>query len=540
MSLMRPHRLRVPSGDGALLAEPPLPKACSLLAVNAGRLAGWDYDFQGRRAAWLRAKARQEAVEQARLFLSRHGLETPAALPTAESPLVVTGHQPELFHPGVWVKNFATAGLAQACGGFGLNLIVDNDVLKSTTLRVPHREGPSLRVERIAFDDGFGEIPFEDLKVQNEQVFASFRDRVRERLDPAIADPLIDDFWPRALRHGTETDRVGLRFALARREIEGSWNTHNLELPISLLCQTESFLWFAAHLMAQLPRYQSIHNTALALYRKTAKIRSRHHPVPQLRRQGDWLEAPFWVWRAAEPRRRSLMTRQLATTMELRIDGEDRPFLELPLAPDREACCAVERLKELPGKEIRLRTRALTTTMFARYLLGDLFIHGIGGAQYDVLGDAISREFLGVEPPAYLTLSMTFWLGLGSNPATREQLDATAHLLRDLTFNPDRHLSKPLTPSEQLWAAAKREAIAGPVATRRERRARCATIRRCNETLQPDVEAQRQDLSREREWLLRGLQENALARDRGYALVLHSRQRLRSAMRAVEAATEGR
>ena len=82
--------------------------------------------------------------------------------------------------------------------------------------------------------------------------------------------------------------------------------------------------------------------------------------------------------------------------MELRIDGEDEVLIELPLTPDGEACCAVERLRELPAGSIRLRTRALTTTMFSRFLLGDLFIHGIGGAKYDELGDEIARRFFGI------------------------------------------------------------------------------------------------------------------------------------------------
>ena len=50
--------------------------------------------------------------------------------------------------------------------------------------------------------------------------------------------------------------------------------------------------------------------------------------------------------------------------------------------------------------------------MFSRFLLGDLFIHGIGGAKYDELGDEISRRFFGIEPPGFLTVSMTLWLGL--------------------------------------------------------------------------------------------------------------------------------
>ena len=81
--------------------------------------------------------------------------------PTSRPPLVVTGHQPELFHPGVWVKNFAAAAIAQAQGGVGLNLIVDNDIPKSTSIRVPRgAETAPFGIHRVEFDDWAGEIPY--------------------------------------------------------------------------------------------------------------------------------------------------------------------------------------------------------------------------------------------------------------------------------------------------------------------------------------------------------------------------------------------
>ena len=107
--------------------------------------------------------------------------------------------------------------------------------------------------------------------------------------------------------------------------------------------------------------------------------------------------------------------------MDLRIAGEDEVLIELPLAADREACCAVERLRDLAARSIRLRTRALTTTMFSRFLLGDLFIHGIGGAKYDELGDEIARRYFGIEPPGFLTVSLTLWLELAPRSRRRPE-----------------------------------------------------------------------------------------------------------------------
>ena len=202
----------------------------------------------------------------------------------------------------------------------------------------------------------------------------------------------------------------------------------------------------------------------------------------------------------------------------------------LPLTPEGEACCAVERLRELPAESIRLRTRALTTTMFGRFLLGDLFIHGIGGAKYDELGDEIARRFLGFEPPGFLAFSLTLRLGLPTDPVTPDDLAAADRRLRDLRFNPDRHLHEPYPEELRRLISARREAIARPVTSRRERVARAKAIRRCNEGMQPWVEAMRTDLVSRRLAIRAGLRSNRTARNREYALVLHSGRRLREVL----------
>ena len=448
--------------------------------------------------------------------------------------MVVTGHQPELFHPGVWVKNFAAAAIAGSRGGVGLNLIVDDDIPKSSSIRVPHAEGTRISAHRLEFDRWEGEAPYEDLPVHDESLFASFGDRVVERLGGLVDAPLIEAFWPRVAARNDGGLPLGLRLALARRDVEASWGVSNLEIPVSRICQTEGFAWFACHLLAHLPRYRRVYNDALQEYRTLYGIRSKNHPVSALQQQGDWLEAPFWVWRAGRPRRRPLMARQGSKTMELRIAGEDEPFLELPLSADREACCAVDRLRELPATGIRLRTRALTTTMFSRCLLGDLFIHGIGGAKYDELGDAITGRFLGFEPPGFLTLSMTAWLGLAEHSTSPAALTALDRSIRSLIYNPDRHLPEPWTEDQRTLIQAKRAAIGRDASTHAERIARFREIRRINEALEPAVLDRIAALRDDRRRVVQDLEANRVAHSREFAFVLYPAERIRDVMGGVE------
>jgi len=527
-------QVRAPANDGGLLVEPAPGMVAGQIAANSQRLTGWEHDFQGRRASWLRGLVRREVLTAARSFLARHGLDGPSrdldAVSGSACPLVVTGHQPELFHPGVWVKNFAAGAIAGAHHGVGLNLIVDNDIPKSSSIQVPVVRGDVIRLTPVEFDRWGGDVPFEDLAVQEEGLFSTFADRVRQVSGDALAGALIDDFWPRVLGRRGEARTAGLRFSLARHELEASWGVSNLEVPLSTLCRTDGFLWFVSHLLAQLPRYQQIHNSALAEYRAAHRIRSRNHPVAALERQGEWLEAPFWVWRNGQPRRRGLLARQRRGVMDLRIAGEDEVLVELPLAADREACCAVERLRELSAGSIRLRSRALTTTMFSRFLVGDLFIHGIGGAKYDELGDEIARRYFGIEPPQFLTVSLTLWLGLPRDPEAPRELDGLDRQLRGLRFNPDRYLSEPYSEEIRTLIRGKQQAVSAPVGSRVERRQRCLAIRACNTALQPWVREVYSRLVARRASMRERERSNRAARNREFALVLHRAERLQQDM----------
>jgi hypothetical protein len=90
-----------------------------------------------------------------------------------------------------------------------------------------------------------------------------------------------------------------------------------------------------------------------------------------------------------------------------------------------------------PGTDYAVRPRALSLTLWARLMLGDVFIHGIGGAKYDEMTDELMRRYFGVEPPPMVCASATLRL-----PAATASPDvaSAARRLRDWRFNPHRVL----------------------------------------------------------------------------------------------------
>ena len=128
----------------------------------------------------------------------------------------------------------------------------------------------------------------------------------------------------------------------------------------------------------------------------------------------------------------------------------------LPIHADSDHDRGMTRLRELETRGVRIRPRALLTTMFARLLLGDLFFHGIGGAKYDQLTDAIVQEFFGFRPPAFAVLTATWKLPVAAPENADGQLREVKRLLRDLQFNPQRYVAldertQPLIAEKQRW-----------------------------------------------------------------------------------------
>lgn len=438
-------RLRTPANDRELLAVPDFDAIPSLLARNREILDSSTVTIDGVPLPALRRMGRHELL----------GHDHPA-------PLVVTGHQPEPFHPGVWVKNFAANGLATRVGGSAVNLVVDNDTVKSAALAVPtwdRWEPDAIRITNLPFAPAPAGQTWETLRP----------------IEPFLGE--IGSFakWfgyePVGVEAGSAMvgDTAAERFDAARRHYEARWTGGNIEIWINLLSRTTAFRHFANHLVRDRERFREVHNTGVREYRRANGLRSRTHPVPELA-EG---EIPFW-----------------------HAGSRGRERATVPFDP------------------VRIRPRALTLTLFARLVLADLFVHGIGGGKYDAVTDAIIRDYFGIEPPAFQVVSATLRLPLPGFAATDDDVARLRRLVRDLHWNPHRHGAD--------GDAEHRRIAIGPPGKEQYR-----TFRALGERLRPQV-AER--LARAERDLRRAEAEagaNAILRRRDYSWLLYPAEMLR-------------
>lgn len=481
--------LRAPRDHEGILAHPPLADAAKLLEANLAHLP--NVGLVGRSLSDLRQSTRREVFDLARQYHREAG-ET--SVTEFSDRWIVAGHQPEIFHPGVWVKNFALGGMAKRLRATALNLIVDNDTGKSVLLKAPQGS----RMASLPFDHFQGETPFEERPVLDEDIFASLPQRAASVMKEWPFQPILQNFWQAMQR--ANTPLLGERIVRARRQFERAWGCTNLEIPLSRVCGTEGFAVFALHLLQDMPRLHRIYNEVLHEYRKVNGLKSPQHPVPDLSVQGDWLETPLWAWRTGDARRGRLFARPTAQGIELRRGGEPWPTLK---ADD------VEGFRSLAQQGYKIRTRALTTTLFSRLLLGDLFVHGIGGGKYDELTDGLFSRWLGIEPPRYMVLSATLLLPFPKPTVTANDVSRLAWYERDLWWNPQRHGAG---PSQEKLAWIERTPV-----TKAERKERFLAIRAETEKLREILQSEKDALHHQRLDAAEALQESLVRGRRDFA-----------------------
>jgi hypothetical protein len=433
----------VPRGHGEVLTRPHYEEWAALMGANADAAAGWAFAVAGTPAGELRARARREALHASRTFSARLGVP----VMTAEAPelLAMTGHQPEFYHPGVWAKDFLLQRLADETGAAAVDLVVDSDAFEAVEVVSPCLKPGVSRCRSYlalgAADTCYACVPAPSTR-EIDDFCAGALDSLETLRAPAIARHLgrFCDHLRSAL---PEAHDIAELVTIARRRYEAVAGTTYLELPVTSEARGEAFAAFFADIALRAAEFAEVHDSELAAFRKRNRLRSKARPFPDLRRDGELVELPFWQ---VGRKRRSLWART-GSRPAVSVDGE--VLLELPRDP-------AEASEAVASADLGIAPRAVTLTTFNRLFVSDLFIHGTGGARYDLVTDAVIRRFYGIEPPRFVVASMTMYLPLGAHAVTPAEVAAAEEKLNRLAHNPDQLLDECTFDD----AAARMEAFA--------------------------------------------------------------------------------
>ena len=159
--------------------------------------------------------------------------------------LVVVGHQPEFFHPGILAKFIAGDVVAQKIGGELVHLVVDHHVGSFNTIEIPERQGNRLVIQDM------------HLALLDHEIAMKYQKRVvpTEGMDP-IAEALIN----------ATGNNAAMQFASATDALMSPWATVDHLVGSSELLQTEFGFNIIEEMYKDPDRCRDTYNNAIANY----------------------------------------------------------------------------------------------------------------------------------------------------------------------------------------------------------------------------------------------------------------------------------
>jgi len=416
-------RPTLPHGHGEVLTAPPFVSWAQSAQDAAIASALWNADVDGEPLPHLRLTARREALAAAEAFCRRFDIEV--ATPPDPSLVIVTGHQPSLFHPGVWIKNFlvdrcVNESVSAGRPTVGLNLVVDSDGFDSVSLVAPclgAEVGRCVQYLAVGTSDGCyscSSVP----STEDIEEFCEGGRRMLATLPAPAIGRHFEDFCVQLRATAPQAENLGELLAVARRRFEAPTGTAYLELPVTELSSTRTFRRFVSHLAANAERFANDYNAELAAFRAATQTRSAAQPFPDLTIRSDAVELPFWVLDG------KVRTTLWVRTHDCALVMPEQNSLEFRTIAD----------------EMHLAPKALALTMYVRTFIADLFVHGVGGGRYDRVTDGVISRFFGIEAPPFAVASMTVYLPLGGHVVGDEEIAEARRRLHRFEHNPDAML----------------------------------------------------------------------------------------------------
>jgi hypothetical protein len=537
---MKIKSFTIPKKNKEIFIEPAYEDIPGLIDLNKERSQSYDFNINSIPFSQFREQVRSDTLKKAGEYsekflslcsnLNIAGTEKKSCVKDSYSPekdIIQTGHSPAIAHPGVLIKHSLVNSIAKKVNGIGINMVVDNDAGNDNCLNIPDINDLDSSVEKMEYHPGSRNLAFEEIRYTDPTQLLGFQESVLKSLHNPDMKRTFDNFMNVAITLSRETLQFSDLFTFARHAFATRFGVSNLEVPVSLISETESFLHFFLHITANVKSFVDIYNAKLREYRKLKKISSKANPLPDLMEKGFVVEIPFWMWREGE-QRKSLYA-SVANGSRISIICDDKIIEHFDFGGKNESTKNLESLKALISNGIKIRPKAIANTMYSRMFLSDLFIHGIGGAKYDLITDEIIREFFGVEPPTYATISATLHLPYKPFDTSKEDVNGLKHVIKDMGYNPDRYASGKIMEDVGMTSLIneKKDLLSRGANDSKEKHLTFDRIKQLNRLMQEKISPLIKEKEKEMEDLEKKLIYNSIVTNRDYPFCLYPESMLR-------------
>ena len=316
-------------------------------------------------AAQYRAEIRECAR---RLGITLRDIEK--GITGGDGSIVMAGHQPVVYHPGIIEKTKRLGALATETGSYALNVAIDTDEGDGGRLLWPRRDGDDVVIKQGSL--ATGELLYRDQRVVSKGESAVLFAELKSDLISSGCGASVEGAEKAERLFGAlEGESIVLANAIVRKSLRDAAYD---EVPLSLFLQAPSVREFLDRIVRDGERFVELYNTTLERYRTEHKIKNPANPFPNMTVTPEEIELPLWE-----------------------LLGSSRKGVVVGRSGTRT----------IPNL---LAPRGSIVTLLLRGVCSELFIHGIGGGKYDQFVNAFAEGYLGAPLPRFVVASATEYL----------------------------------------------------------------------------------------------------------------------------------
>jgi len=328
---------------------------------------------------------------------------------------ISSGHQVYIFHPGIWAKIIFLNFFKDFEKIFITN---DSDTKSGIFIDIPVFKNKWKKIrEYIYFNSEEKAFEEYDLKKFEEGIFyfsKNFKE-IKEFLKKDIREKI--EIFIEKLK---EEKNPVLSLINVRRFFEKEKEYE--EIKVSEFSKDENFLKFFLYFFYEIERIFEIYNESLKEFRILKDIKREGEPFPFLSKYENFYEIPFWIIKDGRKR-------IFRENKNLYVENEK--ILELNFDFERD----IEIIKNL-----NIRPRAFTLSVYQRVFLSDLFIHGYGGKKYDELTEIIFEKIFDLKMPECVLLTGTFYIFDGNPSNISEKILELKEKEKNLLNSPEKFI----------------------------------------------------------------------------------------------------